>query len=367
MMNNIVGKALLAQTYWKQENPLEDLIFFIIVGVLVLIALIGALVNRLTGGQGLLPASKPAQSLRRGAFRRRAEEFGFSTGEAEFLEFYARELGVTSPQAVFGNKTQLDTFMKNSFKHIERHAETEAMAENQKHQLFAIREALGSRMSAGSSIRSTRQLKPRTPLSIVTSRESHYSTILVVNETKAMYLEPALDAFGQPIKFPFGSKLTLYFYSGNHVGYSFQTRSGGMIDIDGKRFLSLRHSDKIKPLPARKNQRSQVHISGRFYLVHVRAAKDKGKVVKTVQVEKAAVGGIIVDLSGGGLSMQTMSPVNAGEFVKIEFDIGSGTQSAYATVVRVSKTRNGALMHLKFVRASRKMINEIRSVVYGYD
>ncbi|MBN2874384.1 MAG: PilZ domain-containing protein [Spirochaetales bacterium] len=365
MSTTSLGTILLAQMYWKQEDPVGERIFFGFIIAIVVISIISAIVNRLRSGKPA--ASRSGSSFSRSAFRRRAEERGFSSAEAEFLEYYARKLAVSSPQAVFGTKAQLDAFMKNAFKYIERHAETEALAEEQKHQLFAIRESLGSRLSSGTAIRSTRQLKPRTPLSIVTSKESHYSSVLVINESRALYLEPALDAFGQAIKFSFGTKLTLYFYSGNHVGYNFQSRSKGMVDIDGKRFLSIAHSDRIKPLPARRNQRTSVHISGRFYLVHVRAAKDKGKVVKTVQVERAAVAGIIVDLSGGGLSMQTMSPANAGEFVKVDFDLGAGPRSAYATVVRVSKTRNGALMHMKFVRATRKMINEIRSVVYGYD
>ncbi|PKL24671.1 MAG: hypothetical protein CVV47_09565 [Spirochaetae bacterium HGW-Spirochaetae-3] len=367
MTAGLDGRALLAQTYWKQNDPADARNFLIIVGSIILIAIAYSLIKRLASGKGITLGEPRAKGLSGSAFRRRAEEHGFSSGEAEFLEFYARKLGATSPQTVFGSKAQLDSFMRNAFKYIERHAETEELAEEQKHRLFSIREALGARSNSGVAIRSTRQLKPKTPLSIVTAKESHYSSILVVNESKAMYLEPALDAFGSPIRFPLGAKLTLYFYSGSHVGYSFQSRSRGMVDIDGKKFLSVSHSDKIKPLPARRNQRSEVRITGRFYLVHVHAARDKGKVVKTVQVERAAVAGIITDLSGGGLSMQTMSPANAGEFVKIEFDLGSGALSAYATVIRVSKTRNSALMHMKFVRASRKTVNEIRAVVYGYD
>ncbi|HPG85783.1 MAG TPA: PilZ domain-containing protein [Spirochaetales bacterium] len=367
MMPAFEARALLAQVYWKQENPAESKYFLIIAGALFLILIGYSIIKNAVADKGAGLGQRRPQNLSGGAFRRRAEEAGFSSAEAEFLEFYARKLGVTSPQSVFGSKTLLDAFMRNAFKYIERHAETEDMAEEQKHRLFAIREALGSRSSSGSAPRSTRQLKPKTPLSIVTSKEAHYSSILIVNESRAMYLEPALDAFGSPIRIQYGSKLTLYFYSGNHVGYSFQSRSRGMVDIDGKKFLSIAHSDRIKPLPARRNQRSEVRLSGRFYLVHVRAARDKGKVVKTVQVERAAVAGIITDLSGGGLSLQTMSPANVGEFIKVEFDLGTGQRSAYATVVRVSKTRNGALMHLKFVKASRKTINEIRSVVYGYD
>jgi len=363
----IDGRALLAQPYWKQSDPAETRNFLLIFGGIILVATVYSLVKRIASGKGITLGTGHVRSFSGSAFRRRAEEFGFSSGEAEFLEFYARKLGATSPQSVFGSKSQLDAFMRNAFKYIERHAETEDQAEEQKHQLFSLREALGARTSSGASLHSSRQLKPRTPLSLVTAKDSHYSSILVVNEHRALYLEPALDAFGSPIRFPYGSRLTVFYYSGSHVGYSFQTRSHGIVDIDGRKFLSIKHSDKIKPLPARRHQRSEVRISGRFYLVHVRAARDKGKVVKTVQVERAAVPGIITDLSGGGLSFQTMSPASAGEFVKLEFDLGSGTMSAYATVVRVSKTRSGALMHLKFVKAARKNVNQIRAMVYGYD
>ena len=362
-----LGRALLAQPYWKQENPVETRNFLFIMGGLILVAVAYSIIKTVASGKGITLGLGQPKSFSASAFRRRAEEYGFSSGEAEFLEFYARKLGATSPQTVFGSKSQLDAFMRNAFKYIERHAETEDMAEEQKHKLFTIREALGARSSSGSSMRSTRQLKPKTPLSLVTSKEAHYSTILLVNDPKSLYLEPALDAFGTPIRFPYGSRLTVYFYSGNHVGYSFQTRSRGVVDIEGKKFFAVKHSDRIKPLPARRHQRSEVHISGRFYLVHMRTVREKGKTVKKVQVERAAVAGIIIDISGGGLSMQTMSPVNAGEFIKIEFDLGTGGLFAYASVVRVSKTRTGALMHIKFVRATRKTINQIRSGVYGYD
>lgn len=366
-MVSLDGPLVLAQLYWKQDDSGSSSIILFVIGAIFLVAIAYSLIKKVVSGQGISFGIPKKSSLRGSVFRRRAEDSGFSSDEAEFLELYARKMGVTSAQSVFGTKNLLDAFIRNTFKYIERHADSEATAEDHKSKLFAMREALERRSSSGSAIRSTRQLKAKTPLSIVTANKTHYSSILVLNESKAMYLEPALDAFGSPIRISRGSRLTLYFYSGSHVGYSFLTRSRGLVDIDGRKFLSISHSDKIKPLPSRKHQRSEVHISGRFYLVHVRAAKDKGKVIKTVQVEKAAVAGVITDLSGGGLTMQTMSPAKAGDFIKVEFDLGAGLRPAFASVVRVSKTRNASLMHTKFVRISRKTVNEIRAMVYGYE
>jgi hypothetical protein len=359
---------LLAQiTYWKESDPRETLIFFGVLGGLIVLGILYSWLKNMAYGSGTKKSSKSNKTFSRSSFRRKAYEAGFSDTESDFLEQYARKLGTTNPAAIFSNRTQLDSFMRSAFKYIERHADTEESAEENKARLFSLREALGMRLSSGTPIRSTRKLQARTPLSLVTAKDANYASILTANESKALYVEPALDAFGQPIKFPWLSRLTVYFYTGSHIGYSFKTRSGGMINMDGRTLLALYHSDKVIPLPSRRNQRRESRLSCHFYLVHVRAVKDRGKIVKNIQVEKAAVAGILTDLSAGGVSMQTMSPVKSGEFVKLEFDVGNGTRMAYASVVRTNRLRNGASMHLKFVKIARKTVNEILAYVYSYD
>ena len=162
------ARILLAQAYWKQTDPQDTKTFLIVVGVILLVIVAYNLIKKLSSGSPLLSSIRSSQGFSRNAFRRRASDTGFSDAESEFLEHYARKLGVSSPQSVFGSRTQLDAFIKNAFKYIERHADTEEGADDQKGRLFAIREALQLRLSAGSPARSSRQLKVRTPLSLVT-------------------------------------------------------------------------------------------------------------------------------------------------------------------------------------------------------
>ncbi|MFH2115347.1 MAG: PilZ domain-containing protein [Spirochaetota bacterium] len=359
---------LLAQiTYWKESDSRQTLIFFSVVGGLIVLGILYGWLKNAAEGGGSKKEGRSTRTFSRGSFRRKAYEAGFSDTESDFLEQYARKIGTTNPAAIFSNRAQLDSFMRSAFKYIERHADTEESAEENKTKLFSLREALGMRLSSGTPIRSTRKLQARTPLSIVTAKNANYASILIANESKALYVEPALDAFGQAIKFHWFSRVTVYFYTGNHIGYSFKTRAGGMINMDGRPLLALYHSDKVNPLPSRRNQRRESRLSCHFYLLHIRAVKDRGKIVKSIQVEKAAVAGILTDLSAGGVSMQTMSPVKSGEFIKLEFDVGNGNRMAYASVVRTNRLRNGASMHLKFVKISRKTVNEILAYVYGYD
>ena len=194
---------LLAQiTFWKEDDPQQTLLFFGVIGGLIVLVMLYNWLKNMAEGGGAKRASKSTKTFSRSSFRHKAYEAGFSDTESDFLEQYARKLGTTTPAAIFSNRTQLDSFMRNSFKYIERHADTEESAEESKTKLFSLREALGMRLSSGTPIRSTRRLQARTPLSLVTAKDANYASILAANESKALYVEPALDAFGQPIKFP---------------------------------------------------------------------------------------------------------------------------------------------------------------------
>jgi len=362
------SRMLAAQAFgWKTYDKTQIGIFIAIFAGLALFLIVSAAVKALRSGGTASPSKPRVQSMSHGSFRRKAYEAGFSESETEFLETYARKLGVQSPQTIFASRTQIDSFMRNAYRYIERHADTDTAAQDQKRMLFSIREALALRMHAGSPVRSSRQLAAKTPLSLVNARGAHYSSILVESDQRHLYVDPPVDAFGQIIRFHRGAKLSVYFYTGNHAGYSFTTHCAGTSDTGSRSLLALSHSESIKPLPSRRNQRRDARLSCRFYLVHVLINKEKGKTTKTVRSEKTAVAGIITNLSAGGLSLQTISPVNAGDFIKLEFDLGSGTRQAFASVIRIGRLKNGSVMHCKFVKVNTATVNEIMAFVYGYD
>lgn len=359
------GYALLAQTWWKKSTPADSTLFFVIVGLLFAVIVGTALVKRFLEA-GTRPTPPPM--LSKGSFRRRAGAMGFSDAETAFLDDYARRMGITNPQSVFGSRAMMDAFFKNVFKYIEKHSDTEEIAELAKNQLFAIREAMAIRISAGPPVKSTRQLVKKTPLSLIDAKGSHYSSIVVELDPRFIFVEPALDAFGQVIKFGWRSRLTVYFYTGNHMGFTFNTRVSSYVEYQGRRILAVRHSESIHPLPTRKHQRRQTTTPCRFFLVHVSVVRERGRSTRSIRTEKTAVPGMITDLSAGGMSIQTSSPAMAGEFLKVDFTLDSGERSVYATVVRTNRIRMGGnVMHVKFVKITRKTANEILAAVYDYE
>jgi hypothetical protein len=330
----------------------------IVIGIAVLIILV--IVIARSSGRG-----SSGSSFNKASFRRAARGAGLAEEDLRFLEEFGRTLGVTNPDFVFRNPQKLDSFFKDSYRQIEKTAESEADAEERKARLFAARESLTHASAQGGSIRSTRQLGRGIPLTFIAPGEESYPSVILAVEPSGLAVEPVSDSYGEPLRFRRGTKLSCYFYAKGHQGYQFATRVMGWEKIGGKDAMVLGHSDSVSALPARRYARREMRAPCTFYRVAVTAAAGKGK--KSAKVEDIPYPGTIVDISAGGLGIQTANPLLSGEFVKIVFNTGGGTQSAFAKVLRMNKAKNlGGVMHLQFVKISRPGLNAVLSYVYGY-
>lgn len=342
-------------------------------GTLAVIAVIvvAALIYRgLKGESGRSSGSKPERSsasFSKGAFRRVARGAGLGDEEVRFLEEYAKALGLTNPEFVFRNQPKLDAFFKEVFRFIEKNSDSETAAEDRKAKLFAARERLTHQHSLGVPISSSRQLGRNTPLTFIAPGEESYPSVIVAVEPGGLAIEPARDPYGEAIRFKRNAKLTVFFYAQGHQGYQFPSRVVGWEQIGTKETMIIAHSDEVAPLPARQHARKEMRAPCSFYRVSVSLKKAKGgKDQSTARVENLAYSGTIVDISAGGIGIQSSSPLQEGEFIKIEFDSNGGSHAAFCKVLRMSRTRGGGMMHAQFVRISRRALNAILSYVYGY-
>jgi hypothetical protein len=333
---------------------------FIFVGIAFAALVILVLIMNRGGG--------PARSsFNKAAFRRAARGAGLPEDEVRFLEEYGRALGLTNPDFVFRNPQKLDAFFKDSYRQIEKSSESETDADERKAKLFAARERLTAASSAGTTVRSTRQLGKGTPLTFIAPGEESYPSVIVAVEPSGLAVEPVTDSYGEPLRFKRGTKLTCYFYAKGHEGYQFATRVTGWEKLGMKEAMVLSHSDAVAALPARRHARREMKAPCTFYRVAVSGGKGKGKGKSAAKVENSPYPGTIVDISAGGLAIQTSAPLGMGEFVKIAFSTGGGQQAAFAKVIRMNRAKTiGGVMHVQFVKITRQSLNAILSYVYGY-
>jgi c-di-GMP-binding flagellar brake protein YcgR len=354
-----VGSSSLYTT-GSGSGPNSGIIIAIGAGILILIVY-AVIKNRKS-------SSGRSSSFDKNSFRKAARSAGLPEEEVRFLEEYGRALSLSNPEFVFRNPPKLDAFFKDAYRYIDKAADSESVADERKSRLFAARERLTHTGAQGGTVRSTRQLGRGAPLTFIAPGEESYPSIILAVEPSGLAVEPVADSYGEALRFRRGTKLTCYFYAKGHQGYQFSTRVTGWEKIGGKDAMVLAHSEAVSALPARRHARRETKAPCTFYRVAVTATKAKGKQKNTAKVENIPYPGTIVDISAGGLGIQTANPLLAGEFVKIAFNPGGGgAQAAFAKVIRMNKAKNmGGIMHVQFVKISRQGLNAILSYVYGY-
>jgi c-di-GMP-binding flagellar brake protein YcgR len=355
----MMDRLVLLQTYWKQSDPTQEKTFLVFLGVAAAGLLVFALVK-----SGLLSKSSPAARQR--AFDRAARSAGMDYGQTRLLDEYAKSAGKTDPE-VFLDPAKTDAFFKAAYHYFEKNSESEADAEAKKSILFAARERMNRGMTGDRPIRSTRQLGRNTPLTLGASSDESYPSVILAVEPQGIAVEPMRDAYDEVIRFRRGSKLHGYFFVKGRQGYKFETRMNGWGKIGDKEAMFIAHNDEISALPSRRHERREMRLSCSFYRVIPASRKPGGKEKETARVEKVPSLGTIVDISAGGAGIQSATPLQEGEFLKVDFDPGNGPQTAFGRVMRSNRMRSrGGMMHVQFVKVPQRSLNAILSYVYGY-
>ncbi|HUX42355.1 MAG TPA: PilZ domain-containing protein [Rectinemataceae bacterium] len=350
-------------TFWSQGGGSDsNANWWIWVIAIVLILAIVIAVGRSARG-----APRPKSNFSKRDWRRGARSFGLAEEELRFLETFARNAGIGNPDATLRNKTKLETFFKDVYRSIEKNSESESDAEDKKAMLFQIRERLARQAAQGTPVHSTRQLGRNVPISFITPNEENYPTVIVRSDQQGLFVEAVVDPLGKPIRFHRGAKLSCFFYTKAHQGYQFVTKVGGFQTTGDRTLMVLAHSDNVTALPSRQHQRRSTRVPCVYYHVAVAAKVGKGKNETSARVENISFPGMVTDLSAGGVAIQAATTFPPGDFLKVVLDPGSGNQSAFGKVIRLNNLRgSGGIMHIQFVKLSRKSLNAILSYVHGY-
>lgn len=354
--------------FWKDtsSSATDSRIFLMVIFVLFALVILYALVHYLIQKSKESNKSQQAKPVTQRTLQRSAQASGFSSIESEFLSFYAQKLAVYNYRDVLKDNEKLDRFLRDIYHYIEKNSKTEQEAEELKKKLFMIREAHSFRFHSSKTIRSTHEIPKMTPLSLVTTHDVHYATILLANENDGLYVEYPRDAFGDLIKFALGTKLSVYFYTGNHAGFQFKSKVKEKLKSKTKAVLKLKHTHMITALPYRKHDRKSVRMECSVYRSAVQTANTGSGLKRILQSEKTPLPGILTDISAGGVSFHSTLSMMPGDVLKLEFNPGLGRRTAYITIIRVNRIKNGFLYHAKYIKIDTKTVNEVYALVYGY-
>jgi c-di-GMP-binding flagellar brake protein YcgR len=347
--------------FWKEDtnSPMENILFISILAAVVIVIIV------VTKTRGRLPATTTAGNaavtglFSRFKTHRLARNAGLKREQIKMLDFVFKNDQVVDPEKSLNTPSLLDRHFRHAYREIEQSNDSEAETQSRLSLLFSTRSTLEH--SVGDSFTSTAQLKDDTTLVISGGRDK-YTVQVVSANSEHLVVECPKNALGTPIKFQRGNKLTVLIFTMSNKSFSFETRVIGNSSKYGSNTLLLAHSDQIKSLSQRRYRRKQTVIPCNIFIVFVEGSGKKQRLI----VDKRRLTGNIADISVGGCSVNTKASIQVGSRLKIEFTQGDASVAALGQVLRTNRSGIVTVIHMKFLRVTRKSMNIINAFVYEY-
>jgi len=353
----------------KESNPQEVITLIVVLVVVFALFLFLNFIRKkpsIPGGSGAAKASSGGGGGGGGFFARlavhkMARNIGLSGEQIKMLDFVFKTDQVLDPEKSFVTPALLDRHFRRAYRVIQQTSRNDEEVQYRHAVLFSTRNMLESRVSGG--ISSTRQLRDDTSVIInVNNGKEKYEVLVLSTNGENLAVESPQNALGSSVKLQKGTRINALLFTKNNKGFSFESHVTGYNTVHGKNALLLAHSNKLKFLSQRRFRRRQIVIASNLYLVYVEGSGKKQRLI----VDKRRLTGNIADISVGGCSIKVKAPVQVGARMKIEFTQGDFSVAALGQVLRTNRTGAATVIHVKFLKVSRKSMNMINAFVYEY-
>jgi c-di-GMP-binding flagellar brake protein YcgR len=148
--------------------------------------------------------------------------------------------------------------------------------------------------------------------------------------------------------------------------YVFLTKVDDVVVTDDLQAICLKHTDKITRVQKRLYPRKSVRLP--VFYSKVRVIEEGGK-KKAIVDRKDTHWGTVIDLSVGGLSIESAVPFSRNNYLRVEFELREDYKLVgFGKVKRLEQNRRRKtwIMHVQFTKIDKKHKNEIFELLYGY-
>jgi hypothetical protein len=294
------------------------------------------------------------------SLHRLTKNIGLNREQVKMLDFVLKNDAAIDPERSIKTPALLDRHFKRAYTTIEKTSVSEMDAQRKLSILFSTRNILDN--CAIGTISTTKQLSDDTILTFTYGKERIEVSVLFA---KGQYLAAEIPKtiLGSSVKVPRNTKLTVVFYTKDNKAFSFDTHVIGYAATLGIPSMMLAHSGQLKFLSQRRFRRRHATIPSTMFMVHV---EGKGKKQRLILDKRRVTAGNIVDISVGGCSMKTQTPVQVGARFKIEFSMGLKNIAVLGQVLRTNRTGASLILHVRFLKVTLKSMNVINAFVYEY-
>ncbi len=342
--------------------------FLLIAGIVVLFLIVGGvIVSRRR--RYMDPESRRRYS--RQVFHKMARNLGLSRIHIEYLEYLVRVCKVQQPFLVFSNPGLLDDLLRKGIYSLQQNTALKADdRERRMAQLFQIKQIIERNAKRAVGISSTSFLRVGQGLTITPEGGPQYQCRVMSNMRDLLAVSAPASESGGTVRWSRGTKVKLSFWREGDAGYTFESKVVAHDTIKGIPCILIQHSRSLRRAQQRKYRRSALNRPCFFYPVHI-VEQQEGRATQRkalVQANRRLLGHLL-DISAGGCSVSSLSPLPAGSLCKLEFEIRR--QNRIVVFGKVKRTRglksqHGGVMHVMFTTLSSQHLNQIYTFVYGY-
>jgi len=290
---------------------------------------------------------------------------GLTKQETEVLKKLVISYGLNKPTLVFTSTPILDGCIQRAIKRISLRELKGESKDDIINLYYRIRNKI-TRNRAVKGIVTTKSIPIGAKLRIEVERAGVFTVTVVRNDDECFGISIPLLPPGKMIAWG-KLKLKCSYWRENDAAYVFDTRVSDVIIDDNEQLLCLKHTNKISRVQKRRYPRKNIRLPVLF--VRLRIIEQDGK-KKAIVDRRDAHWGTIIDISVGGLSIETTSPIDKNNYIKVEFELKEDYKvMGVGKVKRIERNpaKKNWIMHIQFTKMDKRYKNEIFALLYDYE
>jgi c-di-GMP-binding flagellar brake protein YcgR len=297
-------------------------------------------------------------------FNQLAKLRGLDKNETAMLRQLAIAYKLSKPTLIFTSVNILDSCVQRQIRKLSLQEIRGESKQDVINRYYRLRnKVVRNRESRG--ISSTRAIPLGARMRVEVQNFGQFSVTVNRNEEEFLGISIPMLAPGKFVPWN-KKKVKCFYWKEDDASYLFETKVIDVIVTEEVQSICMKHVDNVRRSQKRLYPRKGVRLP--VYFSRVRVVEEGGK-KKAIVDRKDTHWGTIVDISVGGLSIETTSPINRNNYTRVEFELREDYKmTAFGKVKRIEKNaaRNTWLMHIQFTKIEKRDRNEIFSVLYNY-
>jgi c-di-GMP-binding flagellar brake protein YcgR len=333
-----------------------------LIAIIVLVGLAFYIASRRMGrsrGRGVATAGTSWHN-----FYQIAKMRGLHKNETEILKKLVLTHGLAKPTLIFTSTTILDSCIQRAIRRLSLQEIRGESKDDIINMYYRLRNKI-ARGKKGKNISSTHAIPVGSKMRMGVQDFGYFSVSVLNNEQDYLGVSIPLLSPGKIVPWQ-KKKVRCSYFRENDGVYNFETRVNDVKVTNQKQQICLKHTDKISRTQMRLYPRINVRLP--VFYSKVRVVEEKGK--KRAFLDKNETHwGTVIDVSVGGLSIETTVPFDRNNYLRVEFELREEYKVVgFGKVRRIERnaTRKTWIMHIQFTKIEKKHKNEIFAVLYNY-